>query len=201
MLDERLRNISEWSPDRDGFSTGQPSKVQYTGCACLEQALFKQICWTLWVRPIFLHAWFFLIAFAEKWVAIVSGCDYVLHIASPLPAEEANDPNMIIQPAVAGTKNVYNACLEAKSVKRLVVTGSTRSVNEGYTQEFCNEFASFVLSKMLSREQVDRQRSVVSLCERMNVFCVFSFMLLLLLLLLLLFCGSGIGSECGGYWM
>lgn len=75
----------------------------------------------------------------EKWVAIVSGCDYVLHIASPLPAEEANDPNMIIQPAVAGTKNVYNACLEAKSVKRLVVTGSTRSVNEGYTQEFCNE--------------------------------------------------------------
>ena len=44
-------------------------------------------------------------------------------MASPVPTEAPKDENEIIKPAVEGTKNVIEACLQNK-VKRLVFTSS-----------------------------------------------------------------------------
>ena len=53
----------------------------------------------------------------------VRGCRYVLHIASPFPAEAPQDDNEIINPSVNGTLSVLQACHKHR-VKRVVYTSS-----------------------------------------------------------------------------
>ncbi|XP_050408842.1 uncharacterized protein LOC126823846 isoform X2 [Patella vulgata] len=64
----------------------------------------------------------------ESWEAAVKDVVYVIHIASPFPAAAPKDENEIIQPAVEGTQNVFKACVDAKSVKRIVLTSSCAAV-------------------------------------------------------------------------
>jgi dihydroflavonol-4-reductase len=46
---------------------------------------------------------------ADSWKKAVKGIDVVLHIASPLPLNQAIDENLIIKPAVEGIKiNTFN---------------------------------------------------------------------------------------------
>jgi dihydroflavonol-4-reductase len=59
----------------------------------------------------------------ESWRKAVEGCQYVLHVASPIPPYVPKDENEIIKPAVEGTINVLNASLES-GVKKVVVTSS-----------------------------------------------------------------------------
>jgi len=68
----------------------------------------------------------------ECWVNAVKGCEYVLHIASPVPAGVPKNPDEVIRPAVDGTVNVLSACSESESVKRVVVTSSLASVSCGF---------------------------------------------------------------------
>ncbi len=42
----------------------------------------------------------------DGWDAAVAGCDYVLHVASPLGRDDPKDPNELIIPARAGTLRV-----------------------------------------------------------------------------------------------
>ena len=63
----------------------------------------------------------------------MEGCEYILHIASPIPAETSKDENLLIKPAVEGTLNVLEAAMK-KGVKKVVITSAclTRMVrNEG----------------------------------------------------------------------
>ena len=39
----------------------------------------------------------------------MEGCDYVLHVASPVMMENPKDENELITPALEGTKNVLKA--------------------------------------------------------------------------------------------
>src|SRR3954469_15934099 len=39
----------------------------------------------------------------EHWGQIIEGCDYVLHVASPLPVSQPKDPDELIAPAREGT--------------------------------------------------------------------------------------------------
>jgi dihydroflavonol-4-reductase len=61
------------------------------------------------------------------WKEAVTGCDYVLHVASPLVANLPNDENEFIVPARDGTLRVLRAARDAK-VKRVVITSSTAAV-------------------------------------------------------------------------
>jgi dihydroflavonol-4-reductase len=65
------------------------------------------------------------------WKAAVTGCDYVLHVASPLLSGLPNDENELIIPARDGTLRVLRAARDAK-VKRVVITSSTAAVGYGH---------------------------------------------------------------------
>src|SRR5882672_8624204 len=65
------------------------------------------------------------------WREAVAGCDYVLHVASPLLTNLPKDENELIVPARDGTLRVLRAAREA-GVKRVVITSSTAAVAYGH---------------------------------------------------------------------
>jgi dihydroflavonol-4-reductase len=66
----------------------------------------------------------------DGWDAAVEGCDYVLHVASPLGVSDPKDPNELIVPAREGAKRAIAAAIKAK-VKRVVMTSSVAATNRG----------------------------------------------------------------------
>ena len=70
----------------------------------------------------------------EGWKEAVKGCDFVLHLASPFPAEEPKDANDLILPARDGTLRVLRAA-QAEGVKRVVVVSSIAAVVGGHEGE------------------------------------------------------------------
>jgi nucleoside-diphosphate-sugar epimerase len=66
----------------------------------------------------------------EHWDHLTEGCDYVLHVASPLPAEQPKDPEELIRPAREGTQRVLRAALDA-GVERVVLTSSVAALRGG----------------------------------------------------------------------
>jgi nucleoside-diphosphate-sugar epimerase len=61
------------------------------------------------------------------WDAATQGCDYVLHVASPLGTVEPRDPNELIVPAREGAKRAVAAAIKA-GVKRVVLTSSVAAM-------------------------------------------------------------------------
>jgi nucleoside-diphosphate-sugar epimerase len=59
----------------------------------------------------------------DGWDAAVAGCDYVLHVASPLGGAAPVDRNALIVPARDGTLRVLRAATKA-GVKRVVMTSA-----------------------------------------------------------------------------
>lgn len=71
---------------------------------------------------------------AECWLAAVSGCDFVLHVASPFTFNVADAEASLTRPAVEGTLNVLRAvaaCPAALRPRRVVLTSSLSSVAYG----------------------------------------------------------------------
>jgi nucleoside-diphosphate-sugar epimerase len=64
------------------------------------------------------------------WDEAVAGCDYVLHVASPLGVADPKDPNELIVPAREGAKRAVAAAIKA-GVKRVVLTSSVAATNKG----------------------------------------------------------------------
>ncbi len=62
------------------------------------------------------------------WDAAVEGCDYVLHVASPLGVAEPKDPNVLITPAREGAKRAVGAAIR-HGVKRVVMTSSVAATS------------------------------------------------------------------------
>jgi dihydroflavonol-4-reductase len=67
----------------------------------------------------------------EGWDEAVAGCDYILHVASPLAVAEPKDPDTIIGPARDGALRVIGAGIKA-GVKRVVMTSSVAATGLGY---------------------------------------------------------------------
>ncbi|CCE11753.1 putative dihydrokaempferol 4-reductase (NAD-dependent epimerase/dehydratase) [Bradyrhizobium sp. STM 3843] len=65
------------------------------------------------------------------WAEAVKGCDYVLHVASPLPSHVPKDENELVVPAREGTLRVLRAARDA-GVKRLVLTSSFAAIGYGH---------------------------------------------------------------------
>src|SRR5215208_6254887 len=70
----------------------------------------------------------------QGWDQAVSGCDYVLHLASPFPTEAPKDENELIIPAREGTLRVLRAAQKA-GVKRVVLVSSIAAVTGGHERE------------------------------------------------------------------
>lgn len=64
------------------------------------------------------------------WAEALAGCDYVLHVASPIPPALPRNEDELIRPAREGTLRVLKAARKA-GVKRVVVTSSTAAVTYG----------------------------------------------------------------------
>jgi nucleoside-diphosphate-sugar epimerase len=64
------------------------------------------------------------------WPEAVAGCDFVLHVASPLPAKEPKHEDDLIIPAREGALRVLRASRDA-GVKRVVLTSSFAAIGYG----------------------------------------------------------------------
>jgi nucleoside-diphosphate-sugar epimerase len=67
----------------------------------------------------------------QGWPEAVAGCDYVLHVASPLPVAVPKDEDEIIAPAREGTLRVLRAARDA-GVRRVVLTSSFAAIGYGH---------------------------------------------------------------------
>src|ERR1700692_4948361 len=68
----------------------------------------------------------------QGWPPAVAGCDYVLHVASPFPANVPKHEDELIVPAREGSLRVLLAARDA-GVRRVVLTSSFAAI--GYGQE------------------------------------------------------------------
>jgi nucleoside-diphosphate-sugar epimerase len=69
----------------------------------------------------------------DHWAKAIEGCEYVLHVASPFPPQQPEDPDELIVPAREGTLRVLGAALDA-GVRRVVVTSSVAAVRGGVSE-------------------------------------------------------------------
>lgn len=70
----------------------------------------------------------------EGWSDAVQGCEYVLHVATPISLETPKHENEVIQPAVDGTLRVLRAAKKSE-VKRVVLTSSFAAIGYGPNPE------------------------------------------------------------------
>ena len=71
----------------------------------------------------------------EGWDAAVAGCDYVLHVASPLGTDNPKNPDELIIPAREGALRVLRASAKA-GVKRVVMTSACAAASpSSYTED------------------------------------------------------------------
>ncbi|MGH9886330.1 MAG: SDR family oxidoreductase [bacterium] len=70
----------------------------------------------------------------DGWDAALAGCNYVLHVASPLGGTPPEDPNALIAPARDGALRVLRAATQA-GVARVVMTSSTAACTPAPTRE------------------------------------------------------------------
>jgi len=68
------------------------------------------------------------------WNEALAGCTSVLHVASPFPASQPKDEQVLIRPAVQGTLRVLRAA-KAAGVERLVQTSSMAAVYYGHPHD------------------------------------------------------------------
>lgn len=68
------------------------------------------------------------------WEQVVSGCEYVLHVASPFPLFAPENEDDLIVPAVQGTQRVLRAAHNAR-IKRVVIVSSNAAVSAGHNGE------------------------------------------------------------------
>ncbi len=65
------------------------------------------------------------------WPEAIAGCDYVLHVASPLPTTNPRDDDELVRPARDGALRVLRLSRDA-GVRRVVMTASTAAVAYGH---------------------------------------------------------------------
>ncbi|MEV0298455.1 aldehyde reductase [Nocardia sp. NPDC050710] len=69
------------------------------------------------------------------WAAAVSGCTYVMHVASPFPSQPPADERELIGPAVEGTLRVLRAAADNTGVRRVVLTSSVAAIAYGHEHD------------------------------------------------------------------
>jgi nucleoside-diphosphate-sugar epimerase len=67
----------------------------------------------------------------DGWAEAVAGCDYVIHVASPMPLAAPKTEDELIVPARDGVLRVLKAARDAK-IKRVVLTSSCGAIYYGH---------------------------------------------------------------------
>jgi dihydroflavonol-4-reductase len=84
------------------------------------------------------------------WAEAMRGASAVMHVAAQILAEEPKDPDLVIRPALEGTRRVLRFALVA-GIKRVILTSSIATVGYGhgqtvgkrvYTEEHFTQFES-----------------------------------------------------------
>lgn len=70
----------------------------------------------------------------DGWQEAARGCDFVIHTASPYPAERPKNENELIIPARDGTLRVLHAA-QTEGIKRVVMLSTIGAVFEGHAGE------------------------------------------------------------------
>ena len=98
------------------------------------------------------------------WAPAVAGCDYVLHLASPFPANVPKHEDELIVPAREGALRVLRASRDAR-VKRVVLTSSFAAIGYGHAPQSApfnetnwtnttgNDVTAYVKSKTLAERE------------------------------------------------
>ncbi|PAV80723.1 hypothetical protein WR25_03317 [Diploscapter pachys] len=68
----------------------------------------------------------------DDWPEAISGCTFILHVASPWPIV-ADKSTITI--AVNGTYNVLHAAAACNTVKKVVITSSCSAINDGWSND------------------------------------------------------------------
>ena len=77
----------------------------------------------------------------EKWDDVCSGCDIIMHVASPVSLVNSdNDIDSVLKPALTGTFNVMKAAARSGSVKKVVVTSSAAAVASHWSPSSDKDF-------------------------------------------------------------
>lgn len=74
----------------------------------------------------------------DGWEESIRGCDYVLHIASPLIFGTPKNPDDLIQPAVKGLEKCLKASVKNR-VKKFVMTSSFAAIGSGSNKTEFND--------------------------------------------------------------
>ena len=75
----------------------------------------------------------------DGWDEALAGCEYVIHMASPLPNKPPKDENELIVPARDGALRVLKAAARA-GVKRVVMTSSVAAVIYGHSRDGSRQY-------------------------------------------------------------
>ena len=73
----------------------------------------------------------------EGWDEAASGCEYLLHIASPFIIEEPRNEKTLIDPALEGTLRALKAAKKS-NLKKVVLTSSMAAIAYGHNKSICN---------------------------------------------------------------
>lgn len=107
----------------------------------------------------------------DSFDAAMNGCVGVFHVAHPIIFDAEDPENMVIKPALKGTAGILRACLNSKTVKRVLYTSSASAVvfhgKKGVKEmdesvwtdvEFCSlqdlPISSYCISKTLTERAV-----------------------------------------------
>ena len=74
----------------------------------------------------------------EGWDDATQGCDYVLHVASPLVQKAPDDENEVIEPAKQGLLRALKSSIKNK-VKRFIMTSSFSAIGYGHNKNVYDE--------------------------------------------------------------
>ena len=74
----------------------------------------------------------------DGWDAAVKGCDYVLHVASPVYEKNMQDENSFIQPAKEGLLRALKPAVKYK-IKRFIMTSSIAAITQGHEDKEIDE--------------------------------------------------------------
>jgi nucleoside-diphosphate-sugar epimerase len=96
------------------------------------------------------------------WDTAVEGCDYVLHVASPLGVAEPRDPNDLIVPAREGAKRAVGAAIRA-GVKRVVLTSSVAATDKADAGDWVSDETTWT---NLNKREISAYARSKTLAER-----------------------------------
>lgn len=100
---------------------------------------------------------------SEKWDKITKGCDYVLHIASPVYRKyKKREKQNLFESGKIGTRNILNACKKNK-IKKIVITSSVAAIiyqKQKKTNFTENDYSSPLTNSLYAKTKLNAETEI-----------------------------------------